>query len=592
MAETQTEKEDVREWFLRINGETVFGPVSTQGLIVWAEQGRILPGHEVSNDRKKWVQAVSVELLDMRWFVDDGQGELRGPLNRLAAEALLKSGKVSEEAQIVSADEIETEDRNDSPPPQEKHAERVHEPMPEEVLRGRIRELEALVSTQRERLSKLSDAAALETIQHERDVLATLVKETESQRDTILRNAEKDARAGERKQESLRQQIKKLEQQLEDANSRLLLSAEVSAQQAGRVDGDEAQRLAEEARRAGAEEVRAQADADRTSLQAEVGRWRAKAEAAEKEMAEMRESLSQREASLHSLERKMEDASGLLAARDAELAATRKQLEACEKGLAEAEAACRKAEDRVREGEAAFAELLNDANQRDAGYQEKIAGLEKACSQSPDEIARFFADRAAVYNLIKTEADAVAKSMELERKYVEQLREWSALRMQTLTDRRQALLKHMGDNPDEMTRRALREQPSDPQTARLRAELENLRVTYQREVKFSETREREWQEKLRVMESENARLKGQSVEHEKRAQQSGELEDQLRRREHELADERRTREAEREQFLANQQALLLRIESLEKTARPSTPDEIQTAEARNVKLASWMRLKR
>ena len=89
MSDTQNEKEDTRQWFLRIGGETVFGPVSTQGLIVWAEQGRILPGHEVSTDRKKWLQAVSVDLLAMRWFVDDGEGELRGPLNRVAAEALI-----------------------------------------------------------------------------------------------------------------------------------------------------------------------------------------------------------------------------------------------------------------------------------------------------------------------------------------------------------------------------------------------------------------------------------------------------------------------------------------------------------------------
>jgi hypothetical protein len=36
----------------------------------------------------------------------------------------------------------------------------------------------------------------------------------------------------------------------------------------------------------------------------------------------------------------------------------------------------------------------------------------------------------------------------------------------------------------------------------------------------------------------------------------------------------------------------MRIETLEKAAKPTTPDEIQMAEARNVKLASWMRLKK
>ena len=609
MADTQSGNEDVREWFLRIGGETVFGPVSTQGLIVWAEQGRILPGHEVSTDRKKWVQAVSVELLDMRWYVDDGEGELRGPLNRLAAEALLKSGKVPEGAQLISADEVETENAAEQPQPA-KRAERAREAMPEEVLRGRIRDLESMVSTQRERLAKLTDSAALETIQHERDVLSSLVKETESQRDAILRNAEKDARAHERKQELLRQQIKKLEQQLEDANSRLLLSCEAASVRADQVDRAEADRMVEEARRTTAEEVGRQAAATEAALRGEVDHLRAQVEASasecealrvrcERERSERQEAedgLSRRLAELKQTlldhEKQAEKAALALASLESELSAAKARGAELERQLAQTQTALRSAEESVRENEAAFAELLNDANVRDNGYLEKIAALEKACAQSPDETARFYADRAAVYELVKAEVSELSKSMELERQHVEQLKEWSAQRLQSLVERRQILLKHMGDSPGEMTRRAVREQPSDPQTARLRAELENLRVTYQRELRFSETREREVQDKMRVLEAECSRLTGQAAEGEKRSQRLSELEDVLRRREHELSDERRARDAEREQFQSNQQALLLRIETLERSAKPTTPDEIQTAEARNVKLASWMRLKR
>ena len=78
---------------------------------------------------------------------------------------------------------------------------------------------------------------------------------------------------------------------------------------------------------------------------------------------------------------------------------------------------------------------------------------------------------------------------------------------------------------------------------------------------------------------------------EKRSQQIEELEEQTRKREHELAVERKNRDEEREQFEANQRALLMRIETLERAAKPSTPEEQQSAEARSVKLASWMRLK-
>lgn len=256
------------------------------------------------------------------------------------------------------------------------------------------------------------------------------------------------------------------------------------------------------------------------------------------------------------------------------------------------EVALRDAEEKVRASEAAFAELLGDANARDNMYQEKVAALEKVCAMPPDEMARFFADRAAVYELVKTEIDELSRAMERERSHVEQLKEWSALRQQALAERRQTLLKHMGENPVEMTRRAVREQPSDPQVARMRAEIESLRVTNQREARLAETMDREFQDKVRVLESESARLMSQVIEGEKRGLRVQELEEQIRRREQELSDERRNRDAEREQFQASQQALLKRIETLEKSAKPSTPEEAQLAEAHNVKLASWMRLRR
>ncbi len=607
MADIQNEQEDSRQWFLRINGETVFGPVSTQGLIVWAEQGRILPGHEVSSDRKKWVQAVSLDLLDMRWFVDDGGGELRGPLNRSAAEALLKSGKVPDGAQLVSADEVETEIGEE---PEAKRSRKPREPMPEEVLRLRIRELESMVSQQRERLSKLSDGDALETVQHERDVLASLVKETETQRDTILRNAEKDSRAYERKVEQLKLQTKKLEQQLEDANSRLLLSEEAQVGRPDQIDKLEAERNAEMARREAVETARQEAGEREAALRAEADELRSKLAASERGLAEARaaaearlaagaeesralkDRLAQLEQSVLDHEKRAAEAARTLAACEVEMEAARARAEEHAQQKARIEEALRDAEEKVRASEAAFAELLGDANARDNMYQEKVAALEKVCAMPPDEMARFFADRAAVYELVKTEIDELSRAMERERSHVEQLKEWSALRQQALAERRQTLLKHMGENPVEMTRRAVREQPSDPQVARMRAEIESLRVTNQREARLAETMDREFQDKVRVLESESARLMSQVIEGEKKGLRVQELEEQIRRREQELSDERRNRDAEREQFQASQQALLKRIETLEKSAKPSTPEEAQLAEAHNVKLASWMRLRR
>ena len=595
MSDMQNEKADDRQWFLRTGGESVFGPVSTQGLIVWAEQGRILPGHEVSNDRKKWIQAISVEMLDMRWFVDDGGGELRGPLNRLAAEALIKSGKVPEGAQIVSADDIETTAEPERAPasPAEK-APRDH--VPEDVLRVRIRELESMVTGQRERLAKLTNADAIETVQHERDVLSALVKELEAQRDTILRNAEKDSRAADRKQEQLRQQIRKLEQQLEEVNSRLLLNDQAVAatedrDQASKKARDEASEQVARLTREAEELLEKLMGAER-----QLEESRAAAAAAQAAFGQERESLRSRVSALDQAvqfhEKRDAETRQILDVRETELAAERLRVAECERRLVAAESGLFAAERRARESEAAFAELLSDANARDNVYADKIAALEKVCAQPPEETARFFSDQAAVYELAKAEAEELSKTLELERNSFERLKEWSVQRQQTLAERRQTLMRRLGDSPVEMTRRSLREQPSDPNAARLRAELDNLRIVHQRELRQAEDSERDLQRKLRVLEVESAKLQVQAAEGEKAGRRLQELSEQFRKREQELADERKNRDAEREQFQGSQQALLMRIDLLEKASRPTTPDEVQSAEARNVKIATWMRLKK
>ena len=512
MAGQKNGDDDNRQWFLRINGETVFGPVSTQGLIVWAEQGRVLPGHEVSEDRKKWVQAVSLELLDMRWYVDDGDGDLRGPLNRLAAEVLIKSGKVADGAHLVPAEEVE-----DSPDTVSGGDESETE-----ALRRRVRELESVVS---DPFTERSGAGDLEAVRRERDALAASLKKAEAQKADVAENMGKAAHAHERDMEQTRKLIRKLEQQVEDAQ-------------------------------AGCRRV------------------------------------PELEKAVQFHEHRAEETAQTLEAREAELEALREQLKMCGERAGQAEAARKNAETRLETLEAELTELLNNANARDITYQEKIAELEKMCAQPPEETARFFADQAAVYELINAEVVELASALEQEKAQAEQMRTWSTQRQQALQERRQKLLKHVGGSPGDMTRRATRDQIVDPQVARLRAELETLRVTYQREIRLAELKEREWQEKLRMQESGEMRLRSQVMLGEKKAQRVQELEELLRRREREAVAERKNREQEREQFEANQRALLMRIDTLEREARPSTPADLQSTEARNVKLASWMRLKR
>ena len=206
------------QWFLRTSGDTVFGPVTPEGLVVWAEQGRVLPGHDVSTDRKKWIPAVSLAILKMQWYVDDGDGELRGPLHRAAAEALVKSGKVSEQAHILSAEEV---DLAESSEVQSKTSGDKPSTSSQKALTQRIQELE-LQLNDRDRNEKTgNNTRTIGQLTQERDTQAARITELETLCETLKRNADKDLRAADKKLEALRGQNKKLEEQLEDLNGQV-----------------------------------------------------------------------------------------------------------------------------------------------------------------------------------------------------------------------------------------------------------------------------------------------------------------------------------------------------------------------------------
>ena len=88
------------KWYLRTQDDT-FGPETRDRLIEWARMGRIQPGQEISNDGVNWKPAVEFPFLDMRWSIDIGDGTPRGPFNKHAAEALLKSGRLPPGSKLV-----------------------------------------------------------------------------------------------------------------------------------------------------------------------------------------------------------------------------------------------------------------------------------------------------------------------------------------------------------------------------------------------------------------------------------------------------------------------------------------------------------
>ena len=91
-------------WYLRTQNDT-FGPEPEAKLIEWAKLGRIQPGQEISDDNITWQRVEDVAFLDMRFSIDIGDGNPRGPFNRAAAEALLASGRLPKTSSIVEVRE-------------------------------------------------------------------------------------------------------------------------------------------------------------------------------------------------------------------------------------------------------------------------------------------------------------------------------------------------------------------------------------------------------------------------------------------------------------------------------------------------------
>ena len=110
------------QWFLRTQDET-FGPESEEKLVEWARLGRIQPGQEISEDNEVWRRVEDVPFLDMRFSIDIGDGNPRGPFNRAAAEALIASGRLPPTATMV-----ESREPFDAPAPS---VELESEPQPE-----------------------------------------------------------------------------------------------------------------------------------------------------------------------------------------------------------------------------------------------------------------------------------------------------------------------------------------------------------------------------------------------------------------------------------------------------------------------------
>lgn len=81
-------------WYLRKHDGSEYGPTSLDALRQWAEDGRIAPEDQLSQDRADWVPAPSVEALEMHYEIVLESGERYGPLHLLALRELVEDGAI------------------------------------------------------------------------------------------------------------------------------------------------------------------------------------------------------------------------------------------------------------------------------------------------------------------------------------------------------------------------------------------------------------------------------------------------------------------------------------------------------------------
>ena len=414
------------QWWLRAQDE-VFGPVTRDNLLEWAQMGRIQPGQDVSEDGENWKPATEIAFLDMRWSIDIGDGTPRGPFNKQAAQALLASGRLPRGSKLVEV----------VPEPVDQKAE--PEPAPQK-------------------------------------------DEPAAQSQSACVDEPKVASSNE---------IAELRQQLE-------------------------------------------------TLQAGLRAAEARAAEAERRVDEVR-----REAS--------------------------------------------EAESMAKAAESDLADLFSSAQANEAAYENRIQSLSEEIKRLPPT-AQLAADaQAAVYALMKEEADELAAALEAENREAEAFRQYRRQRTERLLARRQEILRRLGTDVDDMTRRALKAHPEDPRTAHLRQELDALRVLQERSTLEADRRIRELSSKLRESTSEVKRLREQAADVTVIYRQLQEAREKLSAREKDLVEERQKSEIERQQHAAAQQALLTRLSSLEMGMPGATN---QSREARSVRLAPWMGLKK
>ena len=470
------------KWYLRTRDDT-FGPETRERLLEWAKMGRIQPGQEVSSDGETWKPAVEVPFLDMRWSIDIGDGTPRGPFNRYAAEALLRSGRLPPGSKLV---EIKPAFENDGP--EEHVAEPVVEPS-EEAIAERSAFDETAQEVSQESGIKIVEKIVEVPVERivEKEIVKEIVKEV-----PVERIVEKEV--------------------LVEVPVEKIVEKEV-------IREVPVERVVEKER----------------IVEVESAALLAKAAALEAAVAAAKE-----------------EGAKALSAERAEMDRARRELE--------------------------------EAKRETLTLESEIKRLPSNAKEAADT-------EAAVYWLMRGEADDLERMLAEEKQEAEAAQKRWRERSEKLAARRIEILKKIGDDAKDMKQRALRMNPMDPRTTQVKQELDALRIVAERNAHESGMRIKDLTRSLNERTMEVKRLSVQVEDVKRLHEQIKDLREKLQVRDRELQVARQKVEEVRRNCAASQQALLARLSELE-SGMPGHSNQSREAHAQASRFPSWMGFKK
>jgi hypothetical protein len=81
-------------WRIRTEKGEVFGPSDLATLKVWAQDGRLAPTHQISDDERTWMSVTTLPDLEMDWVAEVMTGSFYGPIHKSAMVELVREGSI------------------------------------------------------------------------------------------------------------------------------------------------------------------------------------------------------------------------------------------------------------------------------------------------------------------------------------------------------------------------------------------------------------------------------------------------------------------------------------------------------------------